>query len=70
MNARELERVVLRYLETRNNGWTWVLGNKVYTKEETIKLFKKNKRFRKMIMEQILKLAIDLFSKAIPEEEK
>jgi len=58
-----LEKTILQYLETRNDGWTWVMGTKVYSKEATIEKFKKDKRFRKFIVEQAHLLAIDLFQK-------
>jgi len=58
-----LEKTILQYLETRNDGWTWVMGTKVYSKEATIEKFKKDKRFRKLIVEQAHLLAIDLFQK-------
>jgi len=59
----DLEKAILEYLERQNNSFKWVLGKKVFTKEETIRLFKKDEKFRKMIIEQAVLLAIDLFSK-------
>ena len=59
----DLEKAILEYLERQDNSFKWVLGKKVFTKEETIRLFKKDEKFRKMIVEQAVLLAIDLFSK-------
>ena len=59
----DLEKAILEYLERQDNSFKWVLGKKVFTKEETIRLFKKDEKFRKMIIEQAVLLAIDLFSK-------
>ncbi len=59
----EIEKAVLDYLESRNDGWRWYFGTKTFTKEETIRLFKKDKQFRKMVKEQIYKLAVELFTK-------
>jgi hypothetical protein len=39
------------------------MGTKVYNKEATIEKFKKDKKFRKFIVEQAHLLAIDLFQK-------
>jgi len=58
-----LEKTILHYLETRNNGWTWVMGTKVFDKKTTIEKFKKDKKFRKFIIEQAHLLAIDIFQK-------
>jgi len=66
----ELERAILKYLESRDDGWKWVLGTKVYDKEATIELFKKDKRFRKFVIEQAVLLAIDLFSKGSKSSER
>ncbi len=60
----EIESVVLKYLESRDNGWKWIKGAKVYTKEETVKLFKKDKKFRKLIVEEVYKLAVDIFMRS------
>ena len=65
-----LEKAILKYLTTRDDGWKWVLGNKVFDKETTIELFKKDKKFRKLIIEQAVLLAIDLFSKSSERSEK
>lgn len=63
MDLSDLERAILEYLEKQNNSFKWVLGKKVYTKEETIRLFKEDENFRKMIVKEAVLLAIDLFEK-------
>lgn len=59
----ELEKAILEYLKRQPNDFKWVLGKKVYNKETTIERFVKDEKFRKMIVEQAVLLAIDLFSK-------
>jgi|GEM_PF-2272735 len=63
MSLNDLEKAILKYLEKQSEDFKWILGNKVYTKEETIKLFKEDEKFRKMVLEQAILLAIDLFEK-------
>ena len=58
-----LEKTILQYLETRNDGWTWVMGTKIFDKKTTVEKFRKDKKFRKFIIEQAHLLAIDLFQK-------
>jgi hypothetical protein len=59
-----LEKTILKYLESRpDNSWKWVRGTQVFDKQTTIEKFKKDKKFRKMIVEQAHLLAIDLFQK-------
>jgi len=59
----DLEKAILEYLKRQPNSFKWVLGKKVYNKETTIERFVKDEKFRKMIVEQAVLLAIDLFSK-------
>ena len=59
----DLEKAILEYLKKQPNNFKWVLGKEVYTKETTIEKFMKDEKFRKMIVEQAVLLAIDLFSK-------
>jgi len=63
MELTELEKAILEYLKKQPNDFKWVLGKTVYTKESTIEKFLKDENFRKMIVEQAVLLAIDLFSK-------
>ncbi|MEM1820957.1 MAG: hypothetical protein QW517_10575 [Thermofilaceae archaeon] len=59
----ELDRAILEYLKSRDGSWRWVLGTKVFTRDETIRLYEKDKEFRKLIREQVYKLAVELFAK-------
>jgi N-acetylneuraminic acid mutarotase len=60
-DLKELEKIILSYLESRPPDFKWVKGFEVYDKQKTIELFKKSEEFRKYIIEQVLKLATDLF---------
>jgi hypothetical protein len=59
----ELEKAILRFLESRPPDWKWGTSSKVYSRDETIERFKKDKRFRKLIIERAHILAIELFSR-------
>jgi len=67
---KSVEKAVLKYLKTREEDWKWVMGGKVYTKQETITLFMKDKNFRQMICEEVVKLATHLFITAAEKKEK
>jgi hypothetical protein len=58
-----LEKTILHYLETRNDGWTWIMGTKIFDKKTTVEKFKHDKKFRKFVIEQAHLLAIDIFQK-------
>ena len=55
------EKVILEYLKSRDDGWEWSDGNKMFGKSQTIKLFRNDKKFRRMIIDALRKLEVDLF---------
>jgi len=63
----ELEEAVLKYLTSRPPDWKWGTATQTFSKEETIERFKKDKKFRKFIIERAHILAIELFLKASNE---
>jgi len=68
--VKEVEKWILRYLEGRPDDWKWVKGLKVFTKEETIRLFKKDRKFRKLFVKMVLETAVDLFKRAVEKGEE
>jgi hypothetical protein len=63
-----VEKAVLEYLETRNNGWHWFMGNKCYTKKDTIERFKRDEAFRNLVKNQIYKLATEMFMRTAEKQ--
>jgi len=59
-----IEKAILEYLEAQSDDWTWVFGEKLMNKHTTITLFKKDKKFRKLVRNEVEKLAVDMFMKA------
>jgi len=58
----ELEKAVIKFLEKKkleNPNWKWCLGEKVFTAEELIVEFKKNKELREFILLQLQKFAAE-----------
>lgn len=64
IDIEKLERAVLEYLESREGNWKWFMGGKRYSKEETIRLYKKNKKFRQEVIEEAVKTQTDSFLRA------
>ena len=60
----DLEKSILKFLESRPEGWKWGTATQMFTKEETIERFKKDKKFRKFIIERAHILAVEMFSRA------
>ncbi len=63
----DLEKTILKYLESRPPDWKWGTATQMFSKEETIERFKKDKKFRKFIVERAHLLAVELFMKASEE---
>jgi hypothetical protein len=58
----ELEKAVIKFLEKKkleNPNWKWSLGSKIFTAEELIVEFKKNKELREFILLQLQKFAAE-----------
>jgi len=60
--SEEIYRVIKEYLMSRNDGWRFILGDKVYDKRSLIEKMEKDKKFRKFIIEEVIKTAVDLLS--------
>jgi transposase len=61
VSVKDLEKEVLKFLQSRNNGWTWFFGSEKMTREETIRRFKNDKNFKKTVIDLAIKRAIDDF---------
>ena len=57
----DIERAILKWLESRDDSWCWFLGKEKLDKKATIERFKKDKAFRKLIVEQVVKVAVEMF---------
>lgn len=58
----EIEKQILENLKRKDNGWSWFFGSRRMTKDETIRLFEKDEKFRKEVVEAVISLATDLLS--------
>ncbi|MHA1263175.1 MAG: hypothetical protein ACTSSA_14010 [Candidatus Freyarchaeota archaeon] len=60
----EIYRTVVEYLESRGNNWHFVFGSKVMSAKDIIKEMEKNKDFRKLILDEVVKTAVDMFQRS------
>lgn len=65
-----LERAILKWLEARDEDWCWFFGGVKYDKKATVEKFKKDKKFRKLIIEAVEKTAIEMFESHLKREQK
>jgi len=55
----EIERVILRFFEAQPEDFAWVIGREYLDKKETIRRFKKDRKFRKFIKVEIERTAVE-----------
>lgn len=67
IDVGKLERALLEWFESREGNWKWFMGGKRYSKEETIRLFKEDKDFRQLVIEEAVKTQADTFLRAAQE---
>jgi hypothetical protein len=63
----DLEKSILAFLQSRPPDWKWGTATQMFSRDETIERFKKDKKFRKFIIERAHILAVELFLKASNE---
>jgi hypothetical protein len=63
----DVEKAVLAYLVSRPPDWKWGTATQMFSRDETIERFRKDKKFRKFIIERAHILAVELFLKASNE---
>jgi len=60
--SEEIYKVVIEYLKSRNDGWRFILGDQIFDKHKLIEKMEKDKKFRKYVIEEVIKTAVDLLS--------
>jgi len=63
--SEEIYRVVKKYLEGRDEKWRFILGGRVYDKHSLIERMERDREFRRYIIEEVIKTAVDLL---LPKE--
>jgi len=62
-DLKHLEETILNWLHTRPPGWRWVFSGRMFTQEETIQRFKKDREFHRRILEAAILKSINDFKK-------
>jgi ATP-dependent protease HslVU (ClpYQ) peptidase subunit len=60
VGSDEIYHVVKEYLLSRNDGWRFILGGTVYDARSLIEKMERDKKFRKYIIDEVIKTAVDL----------
>jgi hypothetical protein len=66
----DLEKTILSWLKNQNDNWCWFFGKEKLDKKVTIKKFRSDKDFRKLVVMAVHKRAIDLFESDLKKEGK
>jgi uncharacterized protein (UPF0297 family) len=62
VGSEEIYHVVKEYLLSRNDSWRFILGGTVYDARSLIEKMERDKKFRKYIIEEVIKTAVDLLT--------
>jgi hypothetical protein len=62
--ADEIYKTVVHYLESRDGNWKFIYGSRVFSAHELIEEMRKNRKFRAMIVEEVVKTAVDMFQRS------
>jgi len=60
--SEEIYRVVKNYIKSRNSNWKFIFGGQVFDKHKLLEKMEKDLKFRKFIIEQVIKTAVDLLT--------
>lgn len=63
--SEEVYRVVVEYIKSRNDKWRFVFGREVYDKKKLLKRMEEDEEFRKFIIQEVIKTAVDMFTKKL-----
>lgn len=61
VDLKQLEQSILNYLEKRPEGWKWFMGPKSFGRDETIEKFRKDQKFRALILSSAIIKSINDF---------
>lgn len=61
VDVKQLEDAIMNYLQHRPPDWKWAFGAKMLGRDETIKRFKADKKFRVLILKTGLLKAVNDF---------
>jgi len=61
VDPKQLQEAILRYLEARPPDWKWFMGRNTFSRDETIQRFKKDQKFRILVLRSALLKAINDF---------
>lgn len=57
-----IESIIEDYLKKQDPKWGFFFGGTWMSRDEVLKKFRKDKQFRKTVVQQVLKLATELFT--------
>lgn len=61
--SEDIYKTVVAYLESRDARWKFLYGREVFSAKDLIERMKVDEAFRAMVIEEIVKTAVDLFTR-------
>lgn len=69
MNDEEVLKLLKEYVKGQGEDFRFVMGRNVYGKKELLRLLDRDKKFRKMMVEMVAKLSIDILLRGVKSED-
>ena len=63
MKEKEVVKAIKNHVSNQNDGWKFVMGREVLTKQTFLQRLGKDKKFRTTVIDMVYKLSIDILTR-------
>jgi len=63
LKEKEVVKAIKNHVSNQNDGWNFVMGREVLTKQTFLQKLDKDKKFRTTITDLVYNLSIDIFTR-------
>ncbi|PIN71858.1 hypothetical protein COV21_03980 [Candidatus Woesearchaeota archaeon CG10_big_fil_rev_8_21_14_0_10_45_5] len=63
MKEKEVVKAIKNHVSNQNDGWNFVMGREVLTKQTFLQRLGKDKKFRTTVIDMVYKLSIDILTR-------
>ena len=63
MKEKEVVKAIKKHVSKQNDGWKFIMGREVLTKQTFIQKLDKDKKFRTTVIDLVYNLSIDILTR-------
>jgi len=63
LKEKEVVKAIKNHVSNQNDGWNFVMGREVLTKQTFLQRLGKDKKFRTTVIDMVYKLSIDILTR-------